>query len=61
MRSLLALAVVAGFVSAGDIYTYHGSSEYYLGQAIEEPTEIPPLVPFGNYSNYTVFYENLNV
>jgi hypothetical protein len=60
MRTLFALAAVSGIVSAGNIYTYEGSSEYVLGQSIE-PVYVPPVVPYGNYTNQTIFYEKLDV
>jgi len=60
MRSLFALAAVCGLVSAGNLYTYRGTSHINLQQFIN-PSELPPVEPYGNYTNQTIFNENIYV
>ena len=52
MRSLLALAALAGIVSAGNLFTYTGSSHFEL-QQFAPADEHPALVPGGNFTNDT--------
>ena len=54
MRTLFALAAVAGIVSAGNLFTYTGTSHFNLEQFVD-PADMPALIPAGNYTNKTIF------
>jgi len=68
MRSLFALAAVLGLVSAGNLYTYRGTSHFRLGEAVNEEYEpqydaegVELVEPIGNYTNSTIFTETVIV
>jgi hypothetical protein len=60
MRSIFAVAAVCGLVSAGNLYTYTGTSHIDL-QDFLHPNDLPPVEPYGNFTNSTVFAENVYV
>ena len=58
MRTLYAFFAICGVASAGNLYSYEGTSHFNLGQ-FTPPDKLPPLVPAGNFTNQTIFNENL--
>ena len=61
MRSLFALAAVCGLVSAGNLYSYRGTSDINLQQVFGPPSALPPVEPYGDFTNDTIIDEVIRV
>lgn len=58
MRTLFGILAVCGLASAGNLYTYEGTSHLHLGQ-FTPPADLPPLIPAGNFTNQTIFNDDV--